>query len=392
MVTTFYPPYSFGGDGVFVHSLAQALAERGHHVEVVHSVDAYRLQHASEPEQCFAEHPNVRRHELRSRWPRLAALGAHQLGAPAGYGAQLRALLEGDRFDVIHFHNVSLMGAPGVLGLGRAVKLYTPHEYWLICPTHVLFKFNREACRTRHCLSCTLHARRPPQLWRYGQTMARATRHVHRFLMPSRFALEQHRGSGLEAPMTVLPNFVPAPSAKTVARVAERRYFLFVGRLEKLKGVQDLLRLFRSYRAADLLIIGDGAYRQELEQRARGLSHVKFVGALHPGELGAYYRGAVAVLVPSLCYEVFPLIPVEALSHGTPVITRRLGALTEVVEESGGGFLFDTLEECRTAMERLLQDPELRRELGERGRRTALANWTTDVHLTRYLGIVEELL
>jgi len=392
MVTTFYPPYSFGGDGIFVYRLAHALAERGHHVDVVHSVDAFRLQRASEPEQRFAEHSNVRRHELRSRWPGLAALGAHQLGAPAGYGDQLRALLEDDRFDVIHFHNVSLMGAPGVLSLGRALKLYTPHEYWLVCPTHVLFKFNREACRARHCLSCTLHARRPPQLWRYGQSMAGATRHVQRFLMPSRFALERHRAAGLEAPMTVLPNFVPAPPAETEAHVEARAYFLFVGRLEKLKGVQDLLRLFKSYRAADFLIVGDGGYRPQLERQARGLSHVKFVGALHPSELGAYYRGAVAVLVPSLCYEVFPLIPAEALSYGTPVVTRRLGALREVVEESGGGFLFDTLEECRTAMQRLQQDPELRRELGERGRRTALANWTTDVHVTRYLAIVEELL
>lgn len=145
MVTTFYPPYHFGGDGVYVYRLAEALAERGHRVDVVHSVDAYRLQHPADPEVSFTHHANVTRHPLESARPFPAALAAHQFGRPAWYGRRLRDVLEGQRFDVIHYHNVSLIGGPGVLRLGRAVKLYTAHEYWLICPTHVLFKFNRVA-------------------------------------------------------------------------------------------------------------------------------------------------------------------------------------------------------------------------------------------------------
>jgi glycosyltransferase involved in cell wall biosynthesis len=192
--------------------------------------------------------------------------------------------------------------------------------------------------------------------------------------------------------MTLLPGFVPAPAAEPQPVPAEHPYFLFAGRLEKLKGAQDLIRLFAGYREAGLLVAGAGSYRPVLERQALGLGHVRFLGALHPAALGAYYRQAIAVLVPSLCYEVFPLIAAEALSHGTPVIARRIGALSEVVEESGGGFLFETLDECRAAMERLRADPGLRRELGERGRQTALAKWSADVHLRRYLALIDELL
>src|SRR5437867_3705532 len=101
MVTTFYPPYHFGGDGVFVYRLAQALAERGHSVDVIHSVDAYRLQHPAEPEVVFTHHPNVTCHELRTKIPQLSTLVSHQLGQPAAYSRRLRALLDKGNYDVI---------------------------------------------------------------------------------------------------------------------------------------------------------------------------------------------------------------------------------------------------------------------------------------------------
>jgi glycosyltransferase involved in cell wall biosynthesis len=397
MITTFYPPHHFGGDAMYVYRLTEALAERGHAVEVVHSVDAYRLQHPADPEVAFAHHPNVTRHPLESRQPRLAALTSHQLGRPAFYRRRLREVLERGAFDVIHYHNVSLLGAPGVLEMGRApVKLYTANEYWLICPTHVLFAFDREACTERRCLACTVHYKRPPQAWRYTGALRRALRHVDRILVPSRFALEQHRAQGVERPMVHLPYFIPAPpsgDAPIDASLAlpERPFFLYVGRLEKLKGVQDMLRLFADYREADLVIVGAGSYEDTLRDQARGLSHVRFLAKVHPAALAAIYRKAVAVLVPSLCYETFGLTAAEAMSHGTPAIVRRIGALAENLDQSGGGLGFTTLDECRQAMERLRTDPALRDELGRRGAEAVRTQWSVEAHLAQYLDIVSEV-
>lgn len=393
MVTTFYPPYHFGGDAMFVHRLSEALAARGHEVDVVHSVDAYHLQHPGEPELPFPQHARVTRHELRSRRPALAALLAHQLGRPALYTKELRRLLESGRHDVIHFHNVSLMGAPGLLRLGRALKLYTASEYWLICPTHVLFRFNEEACRERRCLTCTVvHYRRPPQLWRSTGALASALRHVDCLLFPSAFALERHRAAGIERPMVHMPYLIPEPGDERVAApVHPRPFFLVVGRLEKLKGVQDVIRLFGDYREADLVVIGTGTYRAELERAASGLGHVHFTGSLHPSQLAAFYRQAIAVLVPSLCYETFGLTAAEAMSHGTPAIVRRIGALAENVAQSGGGLAFETLHECREAMERLRSDAGLRRELGRLGREFCEQHWSADAHVPRYLELIRSL-
>ena len=395
MVTTFYPPYHFGGDGVLVYRLSEALAERGHLVDVIHSVDAYRLQHPAEPEVSFSHHRNVTRHPLTTRTPKLSALASHQLGSPAAYGRRLRGLLNEGNYDVIHFHNVSLMGGPGVLRLGCAVKLYTAHEYWVVCPTHVLFKFNEVACVEKQCLLCTLKYRRPPQLWRYTGLMKDCLREIDCLLAPSRFTQEKLRADGVLCPITVLPHFVPLPPPQPARQPhpnEARPYFLFVGRLEKLKGVQDLIRVFASYREAELLIVGNGNYASSLRAQAQELKHVRFLGSVHSSEITELYRGAIAVLVPSLCYETFGLIAAEAFAHGTPVIARRIGALAEIVEQSGGGRLFDTLEQCRNEMECLRTEPGLRENLGACGRNAFVENWTVEVHLTRYLQIAESLI
>ena len=66
----------------------------------------------------------------------MAPLAAQQTGRPLFNGGRIAAVLNSKPFDVLHFHNISLFG-PGVLALpaaGNPVRLYTPHEHWLICP------------------------------------------------------------------------------------------------------------------------------------------------------------------------------------------------------------------------------------------------------------------
>ena len=391
LVTTFYPPYHFGGDAVFVHQLARALAARGHAVDVVHSVDAYRLA-AREPRPGYVEIPGVRRLPLETSVPHVSALVAHQTGTPGPYRRRLHEILDGGAYDVIHFHNVSLVGGPGVFHYGSAVKLYTAHEYWLVCPTHVLFTFDREACRVKQCLRCTLHAKRPPQLWRTTQHVNRSVAHLDRMLMPSRFAMDRYAADGVTAPMEILPNFVRLPGATSSNADARPTRFLFVGRLEKLKGLQDLFPVFRQFPQLRLRVAGTGTYEAVLRREAADLRNVEFLGHMHPSNVAALYSEAVAVVVPSLCYEVFPLAVVEALAHGVPVIARRIGALAEVVEESGGGLLFDSPAECGELMQRLADDPDLRRDLSARGRSATIERWTEDVHLGRYLTLVRGLI
>jgi len=395
MITAFYPPYNFGGDGIHVYHLSNELARRGHQVHVIHCIDAYRVFAHQDPAETYHDHPNVTVHRLKSRFGLLSPLLTHQTGLPLLKSAQIRRILE-KGFDVIHFHTVSLIGGPGVLRYGQGIKLYTMHDHWLVCPIRVLFRFNRAVCTQRHCFLCSLTHKRPPQLWRYTGLLRAAVKHVDAFIASSHFTEQKHRELGLDAPIVYIPYFIPAQdppstSKEAFAEIPREPYFLFVGRLRKIKGLQTLIPLFRDYGKAKLLVVGTGRNERQFRQLARGAAHIRFLGHVPGEQLQSLYRHAVALIVPSIAYEVAPLVIIEAFRRQTPVIVRNLGGMPEYVEESGGGFVYDTEEELVAAMDRLLANPSYRRELGWRGYQAYQQKWTTEVYLRRYFALIRDI-
>lgn len=393
--TTFYPPYAFGGDGVQLYRLAHALADQGHHVDVVHCVDSYHMLHPGPPPVQFEEHPNVVRHELRSGFGALSPALTHQTGRPWLKRKTIREALEARRYDVIHFHNISLLG-PEVLSVApensQPVKIYTTHEHWLICETHVLWKFNREPCREPECLRCTLHAKRPPQLWRHTGLLERMVQHVDQFVAPSRFTSRMHAERGFSRPVAVLPNFIDRVDEdwqNPGARPHSEPYFLFVGRLEIIKGLHTLIALWDRVPRHSLLVAGTGSYEPELRAMAAGNPRIKFLGPMAQRELGKLYYHALACIVPSVTYETFGMTSVEAFARKTPAIVRDLGALPEVIEESGGGITYRTDDELLDALHRVAESPSLRTQLGESGYAAFIERWCREAHLKQYFDLLE---
>jgi glycosyltransferase involved in cell wall biosynthesis len=394
LITTFYPPFNFGGDGIDVQRTARALVARGHDVTVIHDVDAYQwLSGRDLPPQPVVQ-DGVEVIGLRSRLGVVSPLLTHQLGRPLVHGATIRRLLADRKFDVVVFNNVSLVGGPGILSYGAgATTVYVAHEHWLVCPTHVLWRFNREPCDARMCGRCVLAYRRPPQLWRYTGTLERQLAGVDLFIARSEFSRAKHMAFGFPRPMQVLPYFIPgvmpaAPEPAPPDAPHPRPYFLFVGRLTRIKGLDSVIPAFRRYPDADLVIVGDGEERAALEALASGMTNVRFAGRVDNDKLRQYYAHAIAAIVPSLGYETFGIVLIEAFRFGTPVIARRIGPFPEIVDAAGGGWLFENETQLLDAMHRLQHDGELRRRQAASAYRACRDLWSEAVVIDRFLSLI----
>ena len=381
---------------MYIYRLAHMLGDAGHNVDVVHCIDAYQLQHLGEPDVEFAEHPRVTRHGLRSRFGWLSPLLTQQTGHAFFKLNQIKQLLRQKSYDVIHYHNISLLG-PEILTIDsqseHAVKLYTTHEHWLVCPMHVLWKFNERVCEKPECLRCVVRGKRPPQLWRYTGMISKASNLVDQYVSPSRFTANMHKERGFPQPVSHLPYFIervdhewqnPGP------QLQERPYFLFVGRLEIIKGLQNLIQAWQHVSDYDLLVAGTGNYEAELHALAAKNPRIRFLGALPQSQLGSLYYHALACIVPSITYETFGMIIIEAFARKTPVIVHDLGALPEVVQDSNGGYIYKTEKELLTAVDAIATRPELRREFGENGYQTFIAQWSPEAHWEMYFNYIHQ--
>jgi glycosyltransferase involved in cell wall biosynthesis len=260
----------------------------------------------------------------------------------------------------------------------------------------VLWRHDREPCTGRQCTRCVLTHRRPPQPWRYTGYLERQLDHVDLFIAMSEFSRAKHAEFGFPKPMQVLPYFLPDLPAEgaAVANPAGdvsphgRPYFLFVGRLERIKGLEDVIDAFRGYPEADLVVAGTGTHEAALRERAAGMANVKFLGRLDAAGLAKYYGHAIALVVPSVGFETFGIILIEAFRSGLPVIARRLGPFPEIVERAQGGLLFENAPELVSALRTMQQDPVSRARFAERGQAAFQANWSESVVVPRYLELL----
>jgi glycosyltransferase involved in cell wall biosynthesis len=399
MITTFFGGHSFGGDAAYVDRLCQALCRRGHDVHVYYCVDAFNAVRGDHPLREYSPAPGLHLHPLESEYGIVSPLATQVTGLPLFKSRALREALDAPDTDVVHFHNISLVGGPGVLGLGtnrRAVRIMTAHEHWLICPMHLLWKYDRKPCDGPSCIRCSLAGKRPPQAWRYTGAIARSLQSLDTLFFPSQHALLEHRrrGIGNAVPLVRLPYFLPDDWSLGIEdedpEPRDRPYLAAAGRMVAMKGFQRLIPMMRYLPEADLRIAGTGPHEPALRELAGGLSNVHFEGLLGGEALARLFRGAAAVVVPSLFAETFGYVVLEAFAVGTPVVVHEGGgALLETGVQSGGGLGYRTDGEMLVALRRIIHDEDLRADLASRGFAQRIGEWSESEHIHRYFEFID---
>jgi glycosyltransferase involved in cell wall biosynthesis len=392
MISTFYPPHHFGGDATYIRALSRALVARGHEVEVIHCTDAYKtLTHSSETVNHAAE-DGVTVHRLASRFGGLSPLFTQQTGHPGFKYRALKEILSRD-FDVVNFHNISLVGGPSILGLSRApVTLYTLHEHWLLCPTHIFWKNRKEACIRRQCLTCSVRSGIPPQLWRYTGLIKHSLKAVDAMLAPSLYTARKHEEAGLGKNVRVLPLFSSIdPGEPAAFSPPARPRFVYAGRVTASKGILPMLETFSKLPEVDLQVVGDGDLLALVRAKYAHCDNISFKGLVSQDNLVHLYQNATALLLPSLAPETFGLTVVEAFACATPAIVRDAGGSSALIDETGAGFVYRTDEELALHVKRLAGDSVLRSDRGHKARAGFTSLYTENHHLESYLGHIADV-
>ncbi|TLZ72381.1 MAG: glycosyltransferase [Methanobacteriota archaeon] len=269
-------------------------------------------------------------------------IAAHLLGRSGGVARYHAGLLDGLRPDVIHHHNVSLLGRDVFVRRANARSLYTAHDYWVRCPRSDLLKYGKYPCVTPTCVRCALLTARPPQMWRYSPGW-HGLSEVDCAIAPSVYMAHAIESS-VGCPVVHIPNFAP-DGRVSMPEDGLGGYFLFVGVLESHKGVAELVRA-STRRSAPIRIVGRGSLSGELKHLARrDRARVQIEGWVSRDELLRLYRGAKALVIPSLWPENAPLAAIEALSCGTPLLVSRRGGLEELLHGGAAGYSFEPAED-----------------------------------------------
>ncbi len=401
MITTFYPPYHTGGCGIHVYQLSNLLAQQGHQVEVIHCLDSYFTKRDTKQRGRYEKHINLKVYRIESGLGPMAPALTYLTGSPLLAGKKIKGILE-KGFDVIHYHNISLFGGLAALSFGEAVKLFTLHTYWLICPTHYLWKFNREICQDKECLKCTVfYGKMPPQLWRYSNLRYKMLKNVDALIAPSVFLKDKHLEEGIKTRLEWISNFVLSPGQNNIPKEESSTgeieslvpYFLFAGRLEFHKGVQVLIRAYgEKRRKSKLLIAGDGTYSRALKSQAGNNPNIVFLGQVSPEKLKVLYGSALALIMPSLWHENSSIAVLEATSHALPIIATGNGGLREVVEGNKAGIVYADTDELADALERIEEDVNLRDELATSALRAYQKYYTPETYLHKYYSLIDRFL
>ena len=280
--------------------------------------------------------------------------------------AAMRRLLERFRPDVVHSHKLypQLSVAPVVVAGRAGIRVVqTLHDYELVSASWTDVRggwLDRDESRLDYrLLNSALHPVR----------RAVHVRRVDAFVSVSRLVARIHREHGIDS--TVIPNFVrPVASDGELPGFERRRGIVYVGRLAPEKGVRDVVELARRLPETPVEIIGSGPLLEELQRAASGQSNLSVPGFLKPDDIPERVACARLAVVPSLWQEPGALVPLEAMTVGTPVVAYANGGLAEYVVDTGGGRVVPPdVAALAHVCEELLGDPTAWAALSERGLR-----------------------
>ena len=253
--------------------------------------------------------------------------------------------------DIVHMNNINFQLTPSIIyGIKkkRIPLVQTVHDYQMICPNHLLYNFDKNMpcekcvggmhinCIKNKCIHASMVKSMIGVIEAKLYSLLKTYKKVDLFVCPSKFlekkllsAKEYYKGK-----TKTIHNFIDKETFANAAR-KEDSYIVFVGRLSKEKGIENIAGAAKLLPEYSFVVAGSGPNEDVLKD----IPNIRLAGFLTGDELTELMGNAKVLLLPSICYENCPLSILEAHCMGVPVVTMNSGGMAELVKDGVTGTL-----------------------------------------------------
>ncbi len=308
--------------------------------------------------------------------------------------------------DVVHVHNFFPLLSPSIydacIDAGVPV-VQTLHNYRTMCPGALLMRDGVicEKCATGSAYQSVKHGcYRNSMIGTFAvarmvekhRSLGTWNNKVNCFIALTEFARNKFIEAGFPAnKIFVKPNFAVDSALADDEQAKNRVGALFVGRLSQEKGMNTLLNAWGNIDVS-LRVAGSGPLENRLSNL--GGNSVTALGVLDQKAVQKEMQQAAFLVMPSECYEGFPMVLVEAFSQGLPVLASRLGGMAEIIENGVTGLHFeagnpvDLAEKVRW----MIANPDACRQMGINARNEYLAKYTAEKNYEMLMNIYDQVI
>ena len=310
---------------------------------------------------------------------------------------KFKRLLQSTKPDLVYIMQYHNKISPSIINVAKKFKIPVIHrisDFQYICPNALLYSDTRGICED--CLNgkyfncirykCVLNSSIYSMLKLFAKILSELlgiTKKIDAFVVPSLFTLSKLNQYGIPFEKLIyIPTFFIIK--ENVYKIKYDPFVLFVGRIEKDKGLMTLIKAFENT-DYNLKIIGfsNNKYEDELKNYLQNKKHnIEFLGSMEFNEIEPYLSNCLCTVVPSEWYDNFPNAILESFAYKKAVIATNIGSLPESVKNNETGLTFDyaSVDMLRTKIEYIFNNQSEAQRMGENAYRVLLNDYSSEKH------------
>ena len=347
LINNLYKPFARGGAEIVVENIANGLKARGHDVFVITTKPIFKKV-KNKDAKVYYFFPinlfwigNIGKHNFLCRlfWHFFDIFNLHSY-------FKIKKILKKEKPDLVITHNLKGIGylIPKAINRLGIKYFHTLHDVQLAIPSGILIKGKENNWQNKFFLT-KLYEKINKKLFLYPQVIISPSNWLLDFYSKKEFFQKSKK--------IVLRNSINQLRITNYElQITNSKFnFLYVGQIEKHKGIFFLINVFNKLSKQiknidyELIIIGPGSESEKVKQMSKDNPKILFLGKRLHSELNKFFVQSDCLVVPSLCYENSPTVIYESLSFGVPVLASDVGGTAELIQEGKNGSVFKTGDE-----------------------------------------------